>query len=67
MLDTPLHVYPRDEWSMWLRARDRAGRAMLAGTLRVEDRSLRRRELDMLPSILEEIRRARAANPELDL
>src|SRR5215467_6012916 len=43
VLSIPLHVYPREEWAMWLRAKDRAGRAMLGATLRVEERSLRRR------------------------
>jgi hypothetical protein len=52
---------------MWLRARDRAGRAMLTGTLRVEERSLRRRELDVLPELLKRIDELRATNPLLDL
>lgn len=52
---------------MWLRAKDRAGRAMMTGTLRVEERSLRRRELDILPSLIERIDAALAKNPALDL
>jgi len=51
---------------MWLRARDRAGRSMLAATLRVEDRTLRQRELDMMPKLLAEIRQLRSRNPALD-
>lgn len=62
----PLHAYPRDEWPMWLRARDRAGRAMLTGTLRVEERSLRRRELDILPELLRRIDELRKQYPALD-
>lgn len=50
---------------MWLRARDRAGRAMLSGTLRVEERSLRRRELDILPSLLARIDELQAKQPAL--
>jgi hypothetical protein len=67
ILSTPLHVYPTSEWPMWLRAKQRAGRDMLAGTLRVEERSLRRRQLDVLPQLLECIREARAADPAIDL
>lgn len=40
---------------------------MLAATLRVEERSLRRRQLDVLPQLLKEIREAREAHPELEL
>lgn len=50
---------------MWLRARDRAGRAMLGATLRVEERSLRRREMDVLPALLDRIEALRAKNPAL--
>lgn len=60
-------MFPSHEWPMWLRARQRAGRDMLAATLRVEERSLRRRTLDVLPQLLEEIRQARTAHPELEL
>jgi len=52
---------------MWLRAMQRAGRDMLAATLRVEERSLKRRELDLGAQILEQIRRARETDPALDL
>ena len=51
---------------MWLRAKDRAGRAMLVATLRVEERSLRRRELDILPALISRIDAALAKNPALD-
>jgi hypothetical protein len=67
VLVVPLHAYPREEWPMWLRARDRAGRAMLTATLRVEERSLRRRELDVLPDLLRRIEELRETNPALDL
>jgi hypothetical protein len=52
---------------MWMRARDRAGRAVLTATLRVEERSLRRKELDVLPKLLERIERLRNTNPSLTL
>lgn len=40
---------------------------MLAGTLRVEERSLRRRQMDVLPELLRQIQEARASDPALDL
>lgn len=52
---------------MWMRARDRAGRAMLTATLRVEERSLRKKELDILPKLLERIESLRSKNPALSL
>lgn len=67
LLSVPLHAYPSHEWPMWLRARQRAGRDMLAATLRVEERSLRRRQLDVLPELLRQIAEARASDPALDL
>lgn len=40
---------------------------MLTGVLRVQERTLRKRELDILPSLLARIDAALAKNPALDL
>ena len=63
----PLHARPLNEWPMWLRAKLRAGRDVLGARLRVDEASLKRRELDVLPELLEMIKTAKAAKPELDL
>ena len=55
ILSVPLHVRPVNEWPMWLRAK-----------LRVDEASLRRRELDALPK-LDQIAAAKRADPALDL
>jgi hypothetical protein len=52
---------------MWLRAKLRAGAYVLSAKLRVDEASLRRRELDALPKLLDAIRRAKANDPALDL
>lgn len=40
---------------------------MLTATLRVEERSLRKKELDILPKLLERIESLRSKNPALSL
>ena len=52
---------------MWLRARMRAGRDILSARLRVDESVLRARQMDELPGLLEAIRAAKKADPELDL
>ena len=58
---------PAEEWGMWLRAKLRAGAYVLSAKLRVDEASLRRRELDALPKLLDAIRAAKASDPALDL
>jgi len=67
LLAVPLHVRPQSEWPMWLRAKVQAGQLVLAARLRVDEGSLRKRELDALPKLLEQIRQAKIENPALDL
>jgi len=67
ILAVPLHVRPHSEWPMWLRAKVQAGQLVLAARLRVDEDSLRKRELDALPKLLEQIRQAKIENPALDL
>jgi hypothetical protein len=67
VLAIPLHNRPRDEWPMWLRAKLRAGRDVLAARLRVDENSLRKRSLDVLPELLKMIADAKQENPKLDL
>ena len=63
----PLHRRPPGELGMWLRAKLRAGRDIIAARLRVDENSLRRRSLDTLPQLLEQIRQAKERNPDLEL
>jgi hypothetical protein len=67
ILAVPLHVRPQYEWPMWLRAKIRAGGYVLAAKLRVDEASLRKRELDALPRLLQQIAKANADDPALDL
>ena len=67
ILAVPLHVRPQSEWPMWLRAKLRVGQLVLAARLRVDEASLRKREVDILPKLLDQIRQAKADNPALDL
>jgi hypothetical protein len=67
ILAIPLHHRPRDEWGMWLRAKLRASRDVLAARLRVDENSLRRKQLDALPELLRMMAEAKAENPKLDL
>ena len=67
ILAMPLHVRPQSEWPMWLLAKLRVGQAVLAARLRVDEASLRKRELDALPKLLEQIRQAKIESPALDL
>ena len=67
ILAVPLHVRPHSEWPMWLRAKVQAGQLVLAARLRVDEDSLRKRELDALPKLIEQIRQAKLENPALDL
>jgi hypothetical protein len=52
---------------MWLRAKLRAGGYVLGAKLRVDEASLRKRELDVLPRLLEKIAKAKQDNPALNL
>jgi hypothetical protein len=52
---------------MWLRAKLRASRDVLAARLRVDENSLRRKQLDALPELLRMMAEAKAENPKLDL
>jgi hypothetical protein len=63
----PLHARPLAEWPMWLRAKLRAGRDVLGARLRVDEAALKKRELDVLPELLQMIKVAKALKPELDL
>jgi hypothetical protein len=63
----PLHARPAHETGMWLRAKLRAGRDIIATRLRADENSLRQRSLDALPELMEAIRAAKAGNPDLDL
>lgn len=67
ILAVPLHARPPGEIGMWLKAKLRAGRDVLAARLRVDEASLRKRELDVLPELIEMIQQAKKANPKLDL
>jgi hypothetical protein len=52
---------------MWLKAKLRAGRDVLAARLRVDENSLRKRQLDVLPELLKMMADAKRENPKLDL
>jgi hypothetical protein len=67
VLGVPLHHRPLPEWPMWLRAKMRASGYVLAAKLRVDEASLRKRELDALPKLLERIEQAKKDNPALEL
>lgn len=63
----PLHARPAHETGMWLRAKLRAGRDIIATRLRADENSLRQRQLDSLPELMEAIRVAKERDPALDL
>ena len=63
----PLHRRPQSEWGMWLRAKVRVGAYILSARMRVDENSLRQRQLDALPKLLDQIERAKRADPALDL
>lgn len=67
IMAVPLHVRPVSEWPMWLRAKLRAGGHLLSARLRVDEAALKKRQLDVLPKLLEQIRQAKKDNPALDL
>jgi hypothetical protein len=67
ILAVPLHARPQIEWPMWLRAKVQAGHLILSASLRVDEASLRKCELDALPRLMEAIAKAKADNPALDL
>lgn len=50
---------------MWLRAKLRAGKEVLAARLRVDENSMRRQELDVLPELIRQMAQAKAENPAL--
>jgi hypothetical protein len=52
---------------MWLRAKVRTGAYILSARLRVDESSLRQRQLDALPKLLDQIAKAKMADPALDL
>jgi len=52
---------------MWLRAKLRAGRDILSARLRVDENSLKKRAVDMLPELLKAIQEAKQENPSLEL
>jgi hypothetical protein len=52
---------------MWLRAKVRTGAYILSARLRVDESSLRQRQLDALPKLLDQIAKAKRANPSLNL
>lgn len=52
---------------MWLRAKLRAGGYVLAAKLRVDEAALRKREMDALPKLLEQIAQAKKQDPSLNL
>src|SRR5258708_102663 len=67
ILAVPLHCRPVAEWPMWLRAKVRTGAYVLSARLRVDESSLRQRQLDALPKLLDQIEKAKKAHPSLDL
>jgi hypothetical protein len=67
ILAVPLQARPVAEWPMWLAAKAKAGHLILAAKLRVDEASLRKRELGALPKLLEKIEQAKRDNPALDL
>jgi hypothetical protein len=50
---------------MWIRAKVRTGAYVLSARLRVDEASLRARQLDALPKLLEQIEKAKRADPAL--
>jgi hypothetical protein len=52
---------------MWLRAKLRAGGYVIAAKLRVDEAALRKREMDALPKLIEQIAQAKLADPALNL
>jgi len=59
VLAVPLHARPYHEWPMWLRAKLRTGRDVLGARLRVDENSLKSRQLDVLPDLIKQIQLAR--------
>ena len=58
---------PREEWAMWLRAKLRAGRDVIAAKLRVDETQYRLQKFDALPDLIKMIAAAKASNPHLEL
>lgn len=65
MLLIPIHNRPPAELTLWLRAKLRASRDVLAARMRVDEASLKRRELDVLPELIRMMHEARERNPHL--
>lgn len=61
----PIHNRPANELTLWLRAKLRATRDILNARIRVDEASLKRRELDVLPELIKMMREARQENPHL--
>lgn len=61
----PLHMHPPNEVKMWVMAKNKAASETLRLRTRVDEQALKRQKLDALPKLLEEIRRAKADNPQL--
>jgi hypothetical protein len=52
---------------VWLRAKLRAGRDVLAARLRVDENALKKQRTDLLPDLIRLIAEAKAGNPNLEL
>jgi hypothetical protein len=65
VLSIPLHMRDPKEREMWLRSMNRAARDVATLKVRVDENSLKRAKLDVLPALIEAINHAEAANPKL--
>jgi hypothetical protein len=59
VLAVPLHMRPPAEQKQWLQAKQRAWADVLRTRLHVDDHILKKQRIDMLPKLLEELKRTK--------